>query len=52
MKWALIVEGIVIETTDIDPDGRFVPELVWVECPEDVDQKWLYDEETGEFLSP
>lgn len=41
--WARIENGIVAEITDIDPEGRFHPSLVWVECGEEVEPGWKYD---------
>jgi hypothetical protein len=43
--WAHIVNGIVVELTDIDPAGRFHPDLVWVDCTAtpSVAQGWSYD---------
>lgn len=34
--WALIVEDVVREVTDIDPTGRFHPSLSWVDCDAEV----------------
>ena len=42
MKWARIENNLVMETTDIDPEGRFHESLIWVECPEDVVSGWTY----------
>lgn len=42
-KWARVQDGKVAEVTDIDPEGRFHPSLIWVECPEEVDQFWSFD---------
>lgn len=33
----------VEETVDVDPEGRFHPSLVWVNCPDDVESGYLYD---------
>ena len=35
MKWARLDGNRVIETTDIDPAGRFHPSLIWVPVPVD-----------------
>lgn len=48
--WALIENGEVKEVTDIDPEGRFHPDLVWVECGDDVGERWLYSD--GVFSPP
>ena len=50
MKWARIENGTVMEITDIDPNGRFHPDLIWVECPEEVGQRWSYSD--GIFTAP
>lgn len=44
MKWARVDNGIVMEITDIDPEGRFTQEIVdqFRECPEEVEQGWTY----------
>lgn len=42
-KWAHIVDGIVVEVTDIDPRGRFHPSMIWIDCPDTVNQRWTYD---------
>ncbi|MGO0694427.1 hypothetical protein ACTORG_13155 [Pseudomonas guariconensis] len=39
--WALIVDGVVVETTDIDPVGRFHSDLTWLPCGEAVQPGWL-----------
>ncbi|WP_252090592.1 phage tail assembly chaperone [Pseudomonas sp. MWU13-3659] len=31
--WALLVDDTVVETTDIDPRGRFHASMKWLECP-------------------
>ncbi|KIR18960.1 hypothetical protein PFLU4_05390 [Pseudomonas fluorescens] len=48
--WALIQEGVVLETTDVDPTERFHPDLSWVACPADVKPDWLVSD--GEFVPP
>jgi hypothetical protein len=48
--WALIQNGTVAEITDIDPQGRFHPSLVWVGCGPDVKAGDVY--ENGEFSKP
>ncbi|GAU80564.1 hypothetical protein BIWAKO_00451 [Bosea sp. BIWAKO-01] len=30
-------DDVVIETTETDPEGRFVAEIDWFECPDDVE---------------
>ena len=43
--WARVDAGAVIETTDIDPAGRFVAAWVWVDCTSTagVQSGWTYD---------
>ncbi len=36
-KWARIIDDLVVETTDIDPEGRFHPDLVWAAVPDEVE---------------
>lgn len=48
--WARIEGERVAEITDIDPDGRFHPSLVWVECPSAVSNEWSFVD--GEFVAP
>lgn len=40
--WALIINGIVAELTDIDPAGRFHESLTWVECDQNVAVGWTF----------
>ncbi|EPG4957838.1 hypothetical protein M2O49_000463 [Citrobacter amalonaticus] len=48
--WALIIDGIVNEVTDINPEGRFHPSLAWIPCSTEVLPGWQYDD--GEFSVP
>ncbi len=48
--WAMIQNGRVVETTDIDPSGRFHPDFRWIEAPEGVQEGYLH--ENGNFSSP
>lgn len=41
--WARIKDGLVAETTDVDPEGRYVPELVWQETEQAVQVGWTFD---------
>ena len=44
MIWCRIDDlQLVIETTDIDPDGRYDPSLIWYSCPDDTEQGWIKD---------
>lgn len=40
--WALIQDDIVLETTSINPEGRFHPDLKWRPCPAEVQIGWLF----------
>lgn len=40
----------VEETVVVDPEGRFHPSLVWVNCPDNVKPGYLYD--GSEFTEP
>lgn len=40
-NWALVVDGKVRETTELDPKGRFHPSLEWIACGPEVEQEWL-----------
>lgn len=48
--WALIINGVVSEVTEINPEGRFVSELEWVECSAQVGPGWAFD--GANFLEP
>ncbi|HDD0187811.1 TPA: hypothetical protein O9V37_000213 [Escherichia coli] len=48
MKWARIEYEEVREVTDINPEGRFHPSLIWVECPADVAQGYFFS--AGAFI--
>lgn len=41
MTWARIEAGVVVETIDFDPKGRFSPELVWTVVKDSVETKWV-----------
>ena len=52
--WAHIENDRVIEITDIDPAGRFHPDLIWIEydpAETDVHQGWHYSAGGG-FTEP
>lgn len=34
--WALIIDDVVVELTDVNPEGRFHPSLIWVSCSKSV----------------
>lgn len=46
-KWALIVDYVVVEITDIDPEGRFHPDLLWLPCSSEVEAGWVATESEG-----
>lgn len=39
MYWARIENDIIMETTDINPFGRYHPDLIWVVCDENTIEK-------------
>ena len=43
IKWALVVDGIVVEITDIDPSGRFHPDMVWIPCGDEIIAGSIFD---------
>lgn len=50
-KWARIQNGNdVAEVINFDPEGKFHPSLVWVECPDHVTDHYTY--ENGKFVAP
>ena len=54
IKWVRIEDGLLMEETDIDPAGRFHPDMHWEKCDADyiVDIKeWGWDGETFTLLS-
>ncbi|AYM13054.1 DUF4376 domain-containing protein [Agrobacterium tumefaciens] len=48
-NWALIVNDVVFETTDIDPADRFSPDMVWVECAASVEPGYNFID--GNFVA-
>ncbi|MHC8342234.1 DUF4376 domain-containing protein [Pseudomonas sp. RT6P73] len=48
--WALIENGTVAETTDIDPVGRYHASMLWLACPAEVAAGWGWDGER--FVAP
>ena len=40
--WALIFDGEVAEITDIDPEGRYHPDFVWIACEKNTQVGMLY----------
>lgn len=41
--WALVQKGVVLETTDVDPEGRYHPDLRWQPCAAQVQPGWLFE---------
>ena len=50
MKYARIKNGVVIETIDFDPTGKFHPSIIFTPVPDNVEQHWTTDGET--FSAP
>lgn len=48
--WALIIDGKVYEIIDLDPEGRYHPDFIWIPCPEGTQQGMTYED--GEFFFP
>lgn len=46
--WCRIEESVVVEITDVDPANRFHPDLIWLECNDEVKCGWIFVD--GEFL--
>lgn len=49
-KWALIRDQAVIETSNVDPKGRYHPNFNWVECADNVEVGYSYV--NGQFNQP
>lgn len=41
--WARIENNVIVELTEIDPEGRFHPDLIWITCSPDVHVGWVFD---------
>lgn len=54
MHYARLENNVVVETYDTDEDitTLFPAELVWIEAPAEVEQRWMYDSITAIFLPP
>ena len=50
MNWCRIENNIVKELTNKNPHGRFHESLIWIECEDNVDCDWVY--ENGVFDKP
>lgn len=48
--WARIEENLVMEVTNINPKGRFHPDLIWKKCQDGVTCGWVYED--GVFKEP
>lgn len=53
MTWALVVDGVVVETTEIDPAGRFHRSLTWIDITgsPSIVPGWTYSGAAG-FMPP
>ncbi|MDM3888343.1 phage tail assembly chaperone [Pseudomonas sp. BCRC 81390] len=40
--WALVQDEVVLETTEVDPEGRYHADLKWRSCPPQVQAGWRY----------
>lgn len=49
MKWARIENNVVIETTTIDPAGRFHESIIWESVPDYLTEN-SYRDEDGEWV--
>lgn len=45
MRYARLVNNVVVEVIDFNPQGCFTDEIVqqFAECPDNVEQGWTYD---------
>lgn len=50
--WALIENGLVLETTDTDPMGRYHESLTWLACEDEVKYGWVHDGESFQAPEP
>lgn len=50
MKWALIINSVVHETTDVNPTGKYHPDFIWRECTQEVQVGWGFNGQT--FVPP
>ena len=48
-EWDIMLRPTVMEVIDTDPHGRYIPEIVWHECPDEVQQYWIRDEATDTY---
>lgn len=49
-KWALIINGVVQETTTENPKDRFAEDMQWERCVTSVGEGWTYS--SGTFAEP
>lgn len=40
--WALVQDEVVLEVTEIDPEGRYHPDFKWRSCPTQVKPGWRF----------
>ncbi len=43
--WALIIDGLVFEVSELDPAGRFADDMDWRAAPADVALGWVVEGE-------
>jgi len=50
-KYALVYMGKAVQLFETDGDMRtmFHPDMIWIECPDEVEEGWLYD---GQQFAP
>lgn len=48
-KWCIIKDGVVRETTTIDPTDKFPPACGWRQCPDAVEQHMAYDADNDNY---
>lgn len=51
MKYSRIENNKVVETISFDPTGLFHPSLIWVECPDEVGQHWVTNDNVNFYAS-
>jgi len=50
MRWARIENNEVREIVTHNPKGLYHPDLIFVECPDEVKERWTYTD--GKFSAP
>lgn len=49
--WARIENGVVVELTNVNPEGRFSSQLTWMPVPDEVSFGWVHNFD-GTFTPP